>query len=106
VQVWDGRAPVHPGDANGERVACEDFSHVAIAAGEGPLRAWDGPCPAPASDLPLPFTFVVDGKPGRESFAVVFSRERLDDAGLGATVRAAVRDRHVWTLTFDFAKED
>jgi hypothetical protein len=110
VQLWDGTAPVHPGDALAVRVACEDFAHVAIVA-DAPddraiVRAWDGPCPAPPSDAPLPFTFVVDGQPGRERFAVVFSRASLDDGELGATMRAAVRDRNAWTLTFDFAKED
>ncbi len=108
VHVWDGAAPVRSGDALAVRVACEAFEHVAIVAESdaGIERVWAGACPGARSDAPLPFTLLVDEKPGREHFTVVLSRERLDDALLGGFVRDSARSDRAWTMAFDFAKEE
>jgi hypothetical protein len=104
--IWDGRAPVRPGDALAFRVACEGLSHVAIAAPGGTGADWtrlkDADCPADAT--PLPFTLVIDEEPADERFAVVLSREPLGDPALASAAKGTERSAGVWTLRFDLAK--
>lgn len=107
VRVWDGIAPVRPGDVIAVSVACEHFVHVTVsAAGNGGLaRLWEGGCPhGPASALP--FTLVVDGQPGSEHFSVVLSRAPLADDRLKTVLRTSARDVDAWTIDFAFAKEE
>jgi hypothetical protein len=105
ASIWDGHAPVHPGDALAIRVACEGLSRVAVAgwAASGWARLKDGECPA--SPAPLPFTLVVDGEPGDERFAVVLSKGALDDGALASAARDTARTADVWTVRFDLPKE-
>jgi hypothetical protein len=105
ASIWDGHAPVRPGDALAIRVACEGLSRVAVAGKvtSGWARLKDGDCPA--SPAPLPFTLVVDGEPGDERFAVVLSRQALDDGALASAARDTARTADVWTVRFDLPKE-
>jgi hypothetical protein len=108
TRPWDGNGRVRTGDALGLRVVCEDFSRVAVAtlAPEGGnrwLRLSDGPCPESGGALPL--TLVVDDAPGRERFAVVFTKLRLDDAALVGAIDRRQRDHAVWVTHFELDKE-
>jgi hypothetical protein len=103
VRLWDGVSRVRAGDALAVRVACAEFVRVTVASSGS--RAWEGPCTTAASEA-LPFTLVVDSHPGREHFDVVLSRERLDDERLANAIRSAARTRDIWTIAFDFDKEE
>jgi hypothetical protein len=103
--VWDGRAPVHPGDSIALRVSCAGLERVAVAA---PVRTeWarlaESTCPG--ADEALPFTLVVDAEPADESFGVVFSREAMGDRALREAVEATTRTSGVWVTRFVVPKE-
>jgi hypothetical protein len=102
--IWDGRSPVHPGDALALRVACEGLEHVAVASPEGGRweRIADATCPV--GEEPLPFTLVVDAVPGSESVAVVLSRTPLDDDALRAAIARERRSEDVWFEGFVLPK--
>jgi hypothetical protein len=98
TRVWDGRAPIRPGDALALRVACEGLGHVAVA-GHGPTgwaRLSDAACPTDGA--PLPFTLIVDGEPGEERIALVLSREAMDDRALREAIEETRRTRDVWAV--------
>jgi hypothetical protein len=101
--VWDGRAPVRAGDALALRVACEGMprASVLVPTGGAWARAWDGPCP---DGDPLPFTLVVDERPGDEHVAVVLSRDPLEQQAAAAAAGAQTRTEDVWTVLLVFAK--
>jgi hypothetical protein len=105
TRVWDGRSPVHAGDAVAVHVACEQLEHVTVVTEEkgGMVRLWEGPCPKPPA--PLPFTLVVDDQPGRERFDVVLGRTRMDEQALRAAVRGNVRSSDVWVTAIELPKE-
>jgi hypothetical protein len=100
TSIWDGQSPVRAGNALGLRVACEGLGRVTIATRGIDDRGWtrlvDADCPRDTS--PLPFTLVVDDKPGDEHIAVVMSRDRLDDTALNAAARDTARSRDVWVV--------
>lgn len=108
TRPWDGTSRVRAGDALGLRVACEGFVHVSVAAasGEAPER-WsrlsEVPCP-PAGGA-LPFTLVVDDAPGRERFAVVFSKARLGEGALGDAIERRRLDGDAWVTRFELDKQ-
>jgi hypothetical protein len=102
--IWDGRSPVHPGDALALRVACEGLRHIAVAA-PGPAgwtRLSNAECPSQST--PLPFTLLVDGEPGDERLAVVLSQDALDDQALGEAIQDTRRTREVWAVQFVLPK--
>lgn len=107
TRVWDGAAAIRAGDVLGLRVACAGFSRVAVAVAEGGgwARVQQQACPDEAGAFALPFTLVVDGAPGRERLAVVFSAADLEAPALGAAVSAQRRDGRVWVTRFELAKE-
>ena len=104
THVWDGRSPVHPGDAIALHVACEQLTQFAVVPDTAELERFaEGACsPAPTT---LPFTLVVDDQPGHERFVLVLSRTHLDDATLKKVARTRTRDENVWVTAFDFPKE-
>jgi hypothetical protein len=104
TRVWDGRSPVHPGDAIALHVACEQLTQFTVATDSAEAHRFsEGTCPqAPTT---LPFTLVVDDQPGHEHFVVVLSRAPLDDRALQHAVRARTRDEGMWVTAFDFPKE-
>lgn len=106
IRVWDGAARLRPGDALALGLACEQFTRAAVYA-RGPTgntRLWAGECPRGLNPT-LPFTLVVDDEPGRERFAVVLSREPLDDARSTRAIQASTRGADIWTIDFTFEKE-
>ena len=108
TRLWDRTSPVRPGDALGLRVACEGFSHVAVAVAsrEGQGRwahlSWSE---CPATGAALPFTLVVDDEPGRERFAVVFGMSVLDARALDRAIERRRLDSEVWVTRFELSKE-
>jgi hypothetical protein len=107
TRIWDGGSPVRAGDVLGLRVACEDFSTVTVAAarGEAWARLEEQACAAQAGARTLPFTLVVDAAPGRERFAVVFSKVALEERAVGEAVSAQRRDGSIWVTRFELQKE-
>jgi hypothetical protein len=105
TRVWDGRSAVHAGDAVALHIACEQLEHVTVVteANATLVRLWDGPCAKPPA--PLPFTLVVDDQPGRERFAVVLGRSRLEEPALREAVRASTRSSDVWVTAIELPKE-
>jgi hypothetical protein len=108
TRTWDGSSPVQPGDALGLRVACEEFTHVAVAVAAGEARGrWShlsqGVCPS--AGAALPFTLVVDDEPGSERLAVVFSRARLDPRALDEAIEARRLDADARVTRFELDKE-
>jgi hypothetical protein len=105
TRVWDGHSAVHAGDALALHVACEQLAHVTVTTEDphGLVRLWDGPCPRPSAALP--FTLRVDDQPGRERFAVVLARTRLDDLALRSALRDNARAADVWVISVELPKE-
>jgi hypothetical protein len=107
TSIWDGRSPVRAGDTLALRVACEGLGHVAVAAPRDGAQGWarvvDAACAADPS-APLPFTLVVDDRPGQEHFAVVLSRVPLDEARIRSAAEATTRTGDMWTVRFDLPK--
>ena len=105
TRIWDGRSPVHAGDAVALHVACEHLEHVTVTTEDkhGLVRLWDGPCPKPPAALP--FTLRVDDQPGREHFAVVMGKARLDDLALRSALRTSTRAADVWVFAVELPKE-
>jgi hypothetical protein len=103
--VWDGRSAVHPGDALAVRPACEGMDHVTVASPDasGWRRIAEVTCPLGSG--PLPFTLVVDARPGSESFAVVMSRHTLDDDSLRSAIARRRHADDTWVETFVLPKE-
>lgn len=105
-RIWDGRSPIHAGDAIALRAGCEGFTHVTVVApsppGDGWSRLFEGACPSGTD--PLPFTLIADNKPGEERIGVVFSHARLDDDALRVAVRHHGQANKVWVIEFVFPK--
>lgn len=98
ARVWDGKTPLHAGDAVALRIACDRFTHVAVAVPRSGARGewsrvFDGRC---SEQAPLPFTLVADDKPGSERIDVVFSRAALDDEALQSALSLGERSETVW----------
>ncbi|MFS8066092.1 MAG: hypothetical protein ACMG6S_06945 [Byssovorax sp.] len=102
TSVWDGRAPVHPGDALALEVAFEGVERVAVAAPSPHGGAWTRLAEAECVRAPLllPFTLVIDEQPEDERVAIVFSAERIDDGDLTAAIEGEARTRDVWVAGF------
>lgn len=96
--VWDA-SPIHAGDALALRVACEGMARVAVVVPTG--VAFEGAC----QDGVLPFTLVVDARPGTEEATIVLSQTPLDPSALQRAVTQHTRDADIWTTRFTFEKE-
>lgn len=105
THVWDGRAPVQPGDALALRVACDGFTKLAIAAPGSNTWKRLSQVTCPSRDGALPFTLIVDGQPGAERFAVVLSQAPLDDAGLARAIADKQQTSTTWVVEFVLPKE-
>jgi len=105
TRIWDGHAPLHPGDALALRVACEGLKRVVVAtpgeSGWSPLSS----TACPAGDDPLPFTLQVDSEPGDEKLAVVLSQDELDLDTLQKAIAETRRSADVWVSSFVMPKE-
>jgi hypothetical protein len=107
TKIWDGRSPVHAGDAIALRAACGDLAHASVVARDPARGAWtrlsDAPCPE-GGDV-LPFTLVVDGKSRNEHIAVVMSAERLPDGELERAAGDAERSARAWVVRFEIPED-
>jgi hypothetical protein len=105
TRLWDGRSPVHPGDALALRVACEGLKRVVVAAPgrEGWERLSGTACPE--HDEPLPFTLKVDREPGDEHVVVVLSQDDIDERTLQRAIAESRRTADVWVVSFVLPKE-
>jgi hypothetical protein len=105
TRIWDGRTPMHPGDALALRVACEGLPHVAVASPAE--REWrrlsDVACPGPGD--PLPFTLIVDDQPGDEKLALVLSQTEINDTRLRRAIAEAQQTKDVWVVHLVLPKE-
>lgn len=75
TRPWDGKEPVRPADIVAIQVSCEGARRVTVSAKDGAqwVQVAENECPAEAGVLP--FTLVVDERPGTEEIRVVFDRE-------------------------------
>jgi hypothetical protein len=103
-RIWDGRSPIHAGDAIAFRAGCEGFKQVTVASPSRSSwsRLFEGGCPS-GSD-PLPFTLVADDEPGDERIVVVFSGARLDDEALRSAASGRSHSHAAWVIEFVFPK--
>jgi hypothetical protein len=102
TSIWDGRAPLHPGDVLALRVACEGLSRVTVAAPGA--SGWERLSESGCSSEPLPFTLVVDGEPGDEKLAVVLSDQAIDTERLRAAIEQSTKSAELWTFSFVLPK--
>jgi hypothetical protein len=107
TKIWDGRTPVHAGDAIALRAACGDLAHVTVVAEDGAHGGWTrlGDAPCPKNDDALPFTLVVDGQSQAERIAVVMSAARLPDDDLHRAARDSERSTQTWVVRFVIPEE-
>ena len=105
THVWDGRTPIHPGDALALRVACEGLKWVTVAS-PGPggwARLSASACPS--HDEPLPFTLQVNDEPGDEKLAVVLSQKEIDDATMRTAIADPQRAPEMWVVSMVLPKQ-
>jgi len=114
--IWDGRSPVHAGDAIAVRAACGDLANVSVATEDAARGEWtrlsDATCPKgddpwkgpPGGDV-LPFTLVVDGESSVERIAVVMSGTRLSDDELTRVAHDSERSARAWVVRFVIPEE-
>ena len=78
TRPWDGKEPVRPADIVAVQVSCEGARRVTVSAKDGAqwVQVAENECPAEAGVLP--FTLVVDERPGTEEIRVVFDRENAE----------------------------
>jgi hypothetical protein len=106
TRIWDGRSPVHPGDAIALRVDCQGFSRVVVTTASTlstTVRLFDDVCPADST--PLPFTLIPDDQLGDERIAITFSDQPLDDHSLTTAIGGVARSRDVWVEPLTFPKQ-
>lgn len=75
TRPWDGREPIRPADVVAVHVACEGYRSVTVLAKDEArwVQIAANDCPSEAGVLP--FTLVVDERPGDEEIRIVFTRE-------------------------------
>lgn len=109
TKIWDGRSPVHAGDAIALRAACGDLAHASVAAVDPARGEWtrlsDAPCPKGGGEDVLPFTLVVHGQSRSERIAVVMSTERLPDDELRRAAGDAEQSARTWVARFEIPEE-
>jgi hypothetical protein len=103
VSLWDGQAPVQPGDALQLKVAAGAYSRVTVAAlQDGTLRElYAG---SAAGEGLLPRSWTVDDAPDPEVLLVAFSRSPLTKAGQEAALATLPRTREIWATRLQLAK--
>jgi len=104
VSLWNGQAPVQPGDALQLKVAPEGFSRVTVAAlQDGTLtELYAG---SAAGEGLLPRSWTVDDAPDPEVLLVAFSRSPLSKEGQEAALATLPRTREVWATRLQLVKK-
>jgi len=104
VSLWDGQAPVRPGDRLELQVSGEGLGQVLVAAPGGLSQPLFSGAVDPKRPVLLPTSWLVDESPGAEALVVVLSAEPLTADAAGAAVAAHRRDERVWTTTLTLPK--
>lgn len=104
ISLWDGQAPLQPGDAVQLKVAPYGYSRVTVSAlQDGTLtELYQGPA---AGDGLLPRSWTVDDAPGTEVLLIAFSRSPLSKAGQEAALAKLPRTEEVWATRLQLAKK-
>jgi hypothetical protein len=104
VSLWDGQAPVQPGDALQLKVAAGGYSRVTVAAlQDGTLtELYAG---SPANEGLLPRSWTVDDAPDPEVLLVAFSRSPLSKSGQEAALATLPRTREIWATRLQMVKK-
>jgi hypothetical protein len=104
VSLWDGQAPVQPGDALQLKVAAGGYSRVTVAAlQDGTLtELYAG---SAAGEGLLPRSWTVDEAPDPEVLLVAFSRSPLTKAGQEAALATLPRTREIWATRLQLVKK-
>jgi hypothetical protein len=82
TRPWDGREPIRPGDVIAVHVACEGRPTVRVLAKDDGQWVEVAAKECPREPGVLPFTLVVDERPGDEEIRVVFEKEEPIDFAL------------------------
>lgn len=82
TRPWDGREPIRPGDVIAVHVACEGRPTVRVLAKDNGQWVEVAAKECPRDPGVLPFTLVVDERPGDEEIRVVFENEKPIDFAL------------------------
>ena len=104
VSLWDGQAPVQPGDALQLKVAPGGYSRVTVAAlQDGTLTELYAD--SAAGEALLPRSWTIDDEAGPEVLLVAFSRSPLTKAGQEAALATLPRTREIWATRLQLAKK-
>jgi len=106
IALWDGSAPMRPGDRIQLKVATEGYRHIAVGSVDHGRPTWLYSGEAGSSEpFMLPTSWVVDDAPGAERLTIVLSRDALPAAELDADSRAQLRNHDVWTTALVLSKQ-
>jgi hypothetical protein len=105
TRPWDGREPIRPGDVVALHVACEGYRHVSVVAKDGArwVRVSETECPREPGILP--FTLVVDERPGDEELGVVFTRATIGEGAASEAMASGAAPSESWVVRFVLPKE-
>jgi hypothetical protein len=107
--LWDGSAPVEPGDALRLKLVPDGMTQVHVFGETGGARArlalLHRADIAPDRDALLDTAWRVDGAGGREVLVVVLSRRPLSRAAAEAAARAGGMGEELWVARLVLAKQ-
>jgi hypothetical protein len=105
VSLWDGRAPLFPGDGLQLKVAPAGFSRVTVAsvAAASIDELYAGEVEA-RGETTLPRSWTLDADPGPEVMLIVFSRVPLSSSELRMVRDDLPRTRRLWSTRVEFWK--
>lgn len=110
VSLWDGRAPVRPGDRLRLEIAADGMHQIGVFATTGAGDAvvhrplYQAALPAQPGPALLPTAWQVDAAPGPETFVVVLSDRPISPNVIDRDPRLNARDG-VWLTTLRFPKQ-
>lgn len=105
VSLWDGRAPVSPGDGLQLKVAPAGFSRVTVASvAAAKVVELIASEINPRGETTLPRSWTLDAEPGPEVLLIVFSRAPLSPADLRAARDDLPRTRRLWSTRVELFK--
>lgn len=105
VSLWDGRAPLSPGDGLQLKVAPAGFPRVTVAsvAASSIVELYAGEIDARGETM-LPQSWTLDSDPGPEVMLIVFSRATLSSFELRKVRDDVPRTTQLWSTRIEFWK--
>ena len=105
VSLWDGSAPLSPGDGVQLKVAASGFSRVTVAslAASRVVELYAGDLEA-RGETTLPRSWTLDAEPGPEVMLIVFSRFPLSSSELQTVRDGLPRTPRLWSTRVEFWK--